>query len=123
MSHRYQVTIQGKGFSVPTEDGDGIVGFFAICRAQADTPDEAYKTAVRALERESKFRWLVESTRGHTGDSPHYTLRQEDIGTCHGGDGTSRSRQTITHCIRRLKTMFRQDLTHAMQRTAGRSAF
>src|SRR6266436_2852968 len=26
MSHRYQVIIQGKGFSVPTDDGDGIIG-------------------------------------------------------------------------------------------------
>ncbi len=56
MSHRYQVTIQGKGFStVPAEDGEGIVGFFAIRRVRADTTDEAYWTAARALEREEKF--------------------------------------------------------------------
>jgi len=81
MSHRYQVTIQGKGFStVPAEDGEGIVGFFAIRRVRADTTDEAYWTAARALEREEKFQWLVESTREHIGDSPRYKLQQEDIG-------------------------------------------
>ena len=76
MSHRYQVTIQGKGFStVPDEDGDGIVGFFAIRRVRADTPEEAYWTSARAIEREEKFQWLVESTREHTGSVPRHRSR------------------------------------------------
>jgi hypothetical protein len=81
MSRRYQVTIQGTGFStVPDEDGDGIVGFFAIRRVRADTPTEAYWTAARALEKEEKFQWLIESSREHTGNLPRYRLQQEDIG-------------------------------------------
>jgi hypothetical protein len=81
MSHRYQVIIQGTGFStLPDEDGDSIVGFFAIRRVRADTQDEAYWTAVRALEREEKFQWLVERTREHTGEQPRYRFQLDDIG-------------------------------------------
>lgn len=83
MSHRYQVTIQGKEFStVPDDDDDDdcIVGFFAIRRVRANTPEEAYWTAARTIEREEKFLRLVESTREHTGNIPRYRLQQEDIG-------------------------------------------
>jgi hypothetical protein len=81
MSHRYQVTIAGRGFStMPDADDASIVGFFAIRRARADTPEEAYWTAVRALEREWKFQWLIESTREHIGDTPPYKLELEEIG-------------------------------------------
>lgn len=80
MAHRYQVLIHGKGFSAPTNDGDGIIGFYVIRRVRADTQAEAYWTAVRAIEREEKFRWLVEETREHTGQEPRYKFELEDIG-------------------------------------------
>src|SRR6267154_922002 len=81
MPRRFQVTIQGKGFSVPLDDGDSIRGFFVIRRVLADTPKEAESKAIAGLEAEEKYQSLLEKTERELSSRKTCTLRIESIGT------------------------------------------
>ena len=76
MSRRYQVLLHGSGFSVPTEDGDPIRGFYTSRRAMADTPRQAEERVIAALRQEEKFRWLANATEA-SGTS--YSVRADSI--------------------------------------------
>jgi hypothetical protein len=80
MSRRFQVTLHGTGFSVPVKDGDTIRGFYAIRRALADSPEDAERKAIDALQQEEKFRWLVEATKREPGSQGGCRIRLDNIG-------------------------------------------
>ena len=80
MSRRFQVTLQGTGFSVPVEDGDAIRGFFTIRRVLADSPQDAEREAIVALQEEERYRGLVEATERESGSRDECSVRLESIG-------------------------------------------
>jgi hypothetical protein len=67
MSRRYQLTLLGTGISVPVEGDKPIRGFFTIRRVLADTPEDVERRAIATLEREDRFRGLVETTERELG--------------------------------------------------------
>jgi hypothetical protein len=81
MRHRFLVTLHGSGFSVPVDDGDTIRGFFTIRRVLADNPQDAERKAIAALQKEERYRNLVETTEKQLGSRETCKVRLEDIGT------------------------------------------
>ena len=80
MSRRFQVTLHGTGFSVPVEGDKPIRGFFTVRRLLADTSEDAEQDAISMLEREEKYRWLVETTEREVGFRGGWRVRLESIG-------------------------------------------
>jgi len=80
MPRRFQVTLHGRGFHVPVEGGDPIVGFFTIRRVVADSARDAEQMAIEALEKEERYRHLVETTARELGFSNSCSVRLDSIG-------------------------------------------
>lgn len=79
MSRRFQVTLHGTGFFVPVEGGKPICGFYTIRRLQADSPEEAERSAIVMLEQEERYRGLVETTARELGSSARCSVRVDNI--------------------------------------------
>jgi len=80
MPRRFQVTLHGTGFSVPVEGDKPIRGFFTIRRVFANSPEAAERSAIAALEREERFRGLLETTERELGSRDGCKVRLESIG-------------------------------------------
>src|SRR5262249_22917449 len=80
MSRRFQVTLHGSGLSVPVEGDKPIRGFFTVRRVLADGPDDAERRAVALLEKEERYRGLLEATRKELGNLDGFRLRLENVG-------------------------------------------
>ena len=66
MSRRCQVTLQGRGVSIPVEGSEPARGFYVIRRVRAETPQEAERRAIAALQAEDRYRSVTASTQRGT---------------------------------------------------------
>ena len=80
MLRRFQVTLHGTGLLIPVEGDEPIRGFYAIRRAMARSVAEAEERAIAALEREERYRELIEATEKELGGKTECKVRVESIG-------------------------------------------
>jgi hypothetical protein len=67
MPRRFLVSFNGTGFSVPVEGGPPLSGFYTARRVLAENEKDAAQRAIAALQKEDRYRALLETTRQQPG--------------------------------------------------------
>jgi hypothetical protein len=81
MPHRFQVLLHGTGFLSRVDEDEPIRGFYVIRRVLADTPEDAARSALAELQREEKYRQLVESTANALGSGAGCNVEVDSVGS------------------------------------------
>jgi hypothetical protein len=77
MRERYQIMIEGTGFSIPVANDDPIIGFITERRVLA--ADAAKALVVENLRQEPKVQWLFKTTAQNVGSSDSCTFSTRHV--------------------------------------------
>jgi hypothetical protein len=66
-------------FLFPSKAVSRYAAFYTIRRLQADSPEEAERSAIVMLEQEERYRGLVETTARELGSSARCSVRVDNI--------------------------------------------